>query len=352
MAALADDVDDYVRAQMQSQHVPGLSLAVVRHGAIVKATGYGLANVETNTPATADTVYQIGALGKQFIAAAILQLTEEGKLHLDDKVGGYVPGVPETWNDITIRRLLTNTSGLMADELNFGPYVDRSNYDSIATLFPIPLRFVPGDEWKYGNADYNLLAEIIYRVTRKPWRDSISAKILSPLHMNDTRVNEPGRVVLHRASGYAINAGDPGLENAPISLASRPCEAILSNVMDLARWDAALCSDSVLASSSRAMMWTPCRLTDGTDAPYGFAWFVDATSGHRRIHHDGRLAGFSADMERFADDELTIIVLTNLGEGDPVQIAQHVAGFYVHALRPTPESQAIDVEDPQVAQDM
>ena len=137
-SAHADRVDDYIRARMRWEHIPGLSLAVIKDGKVVRAKGYGLANVETNTPATPETVYKIGSVSKQFLAAGILILLQEGKVRLDDRVATYVDGTPDAWKGITIRRLLTHTSGLVREPPGFDPFKVQPDADVIKTAFPFP----------------------------------------------------------------------------------------------------------------------------------------------------------------------------------------------------------------------
>src|SRR6266508_3890848 len=144
-AVRADKVDDYVKAEMQKQRIPGLSLAVVKEGKVIKAEGYGLANVEHNVPARPETVYKIASVSKQFIASGIMMLVQEGKIGLDDKVGKYLDGTPESWNGVTIRHLLTHTSGIVREGPAFDPFKDQKDFDVIKSAYPLPLRFKTGE---------------------------------------------------------------------------------------------------------------------------------------------------------------------------------------------------------------
>ena len=146
VAARADKVDDFVKAEMQRQHVPGVSVAVVKDGKIVKAEGYGLANIELNVPARPETVYKIGSVSKQFIASGIMMLIQEGKISLDDKISKFLDGTPDTWKDITIRHLLTHTSGIVREAPGFDPLKIQNDADVIKTAYPLPLRFTPGEK--------------------------------------------------------------------------------------------------------------------------------------------------------------------------------------------------------------
>ena len=144
-AAKADDIDEYVQVQLGRRQIPGLSLAVVQDGKVLKAQGYGLANIETHSPVTPDTVFKIGSMSKQFIAAAIMLLIEEGRLRLDDRIDSHLEGLPAAWHDVTVRHLMSHTSGLVRDEPHFDPFQSPSNADVIRSTFSSPLAFRPGE---------------------------------------------------------------------------------------------------------------------------------------------------------------------------------------------------------------
>jgi D-alanyl-D-alanine carboxypeptidase len=326
VAVRADKVDDYVKAEMQKQHIPGLSLAVIRDGKIIKAEGYGLANVELNVPAKAETVYKIGSISKQFIATGIMLLIQENKINLDDKISQFLEGTPDMWKEITIRHLLTHTSGIVREAPGFDPLKVQNDADVIKTAYPLPLRFAPGEKYEYCNVGYFTLAEIIRKVTGKPWGDYLNERLFMPLEMNATRTTSMTEIVQNRANGYVWRNGK--LQNAEIYLALRPSGAFLSSVLDLAKWDAALYTDRILKQSFRDQMWSPVKLNNGTTFPYGFGWELGTVGGHRLVRHGGSLPGFRAALTRFVDDKLTVVVLTNGDNANPGSIALGVAGLY------------------------
>ena len=172
--ARADKVDDYLKAEMQRLHLTGVSIAVLKEGNIVKVEGYGLANVELNVPARPDTVYKIGSVSKQFIASGIMLLVEEGKISLDDKISKYLESTPETWKAITVRNLLTHTSGIVREAPGFDPLKIQNDADVIKTAYKEALRFTPGEKWEYCNVGYFSLAEIIRKVSGKPWPEFLT----------------------------------------------------------------------------------------------------------------------------------------------------------------------------------
>ena len=247
--AESSPVDDYVKERMRDLHIPGLSLAVIKDGKIIKASGYGLANVETNTPATPETVYKTASLSKPFIGAAIMLLMQEGKIGLDDKVSNYLDGSPETWKEITIRHLLTHTSGIVRDPTDYHPYTEQTVADVIRSAYPLPLSFQPGEKWLYSNVGYYVLAEIIAKVSGKPWDEFIAERFFVPAHMTSTRTTTITDIVPHRANGYQQR--NNRMINAENWIAVRPSGAFLSTVLDLAKWDALLYSDSLVTPSSR-----------------------------------------------------------------------------------------------------
>jgi CubicO group peptidase (beta-lactamase class C family) len=344
-AALADNVDDYIKAEMQRKHIAGLSLAVVKAGKILTARGYGLANVETNTPATPETVYRIASISKQFLAAGIMLLAQDGKLRLDDKISNYLGGTPETWKDITIRHLLTNTSGLVEDPPVFEPFKKQADADVVKSAYSTKLLFMPGEKWSYSNLGYFAIGEIIRKVSGKPWSAFVTERLFLPARMAATRITTTTDIVPNRASGYDWNNGK--LENAENWVAVRPSGAFLTTVLDMAKWDAALYSEDILSSTIREQMWATVRLNNGKTHPYGLGWFLDPWQGHKRVHHGGGMPGFLSAFERFVDDKLTVIVMMNTTSGDPGKIARKVAGFYVPALAP-PDLKPIPDTEPAV----
>lgn len=330
--AQTDKVDDLVKTEMRRQRLSGLSLAVVKEGKIIKAEGYGLANVEHNIPAKPETVYQIGSVSKQIIAAGIMLLMQEGKVSLDDQISKFLEGTPDIWKEITVRHLLTHTSGIVREAPGFDPYKIQNDADVIKTAYALPLRFAPGEKWEYCNVGYFALAEIIRKVTGKPWGEYLHERIFQSLEMNATRTTSTTEIVPNRADGYVWKDGK--LRNADIFFALRPSGAFLSTVLDLAKWGAALYSDQFLKPTTREQMWTPVKLNNGTTYPYGFGWELNTLAGHKRVSHSGSLPGFRATISRFVDDKLTIIVLANADLADTSKIVLRVAETYIPELNP------------------
>jgi CubicO group peptidase (beta-lactamase class C family) len=332
--ARADEIDNYVTAQMSKQHIPGLSLAVLKDGKPVKVKGYGVSNLELKTPANPESIYMIGSISKQFLAAGIMLLNQDGKVGFDDSIRKYLPDAPETWQTITVRHLLTHTSGLTREALIPGidPVKPQADADLIKASYGLPLDFKPGEKYAYSNLGYFVLAEIIHRAAQKPWPEYLHERIFAPLGMNATRTTTLEELVPNRADGYEWEHGK--YRNGETLIGVRPSGAFLSSVNDMAKWDAALYADTPLRQQQRELMWTPVKLNDGTEKPYGFGWNVSTVGRHRQVHHAGTMAGFRSEIARFVDDRLTVIVLTNAGQAVPEQIALGVAALYIPDLLP------------------
>ena len=322
----AGNLDDYINSELHRQRIAGLSIVVIENGQIVKARGYGLANLETGDPATVETVYKIGSVSKSFLAAAVMLLAEDGKLKLEDSVDRYLESVPESWRSITIRHLLTHTSGLVEDPPGFDPFKALPDADVIRSIYPVPLLFTPGEKWRYSNAGYFVLGQVITRVSGKPWAEFLSERVFRPLKMDATRTTTTTEIVPHRAGGYVWASGQ--FKKSEDWVAVRPSGAFLSTVLDLARWDDAVRSRSLLKAASWDQILAPVHLNNNEKFGYGFGFALDPWQKHRRIYHIGQLPGFLTVLEDFPDDHFTIIAMTNTDEFDTAKVVHSIAGFY------------------------
>ena len=338
-SSAGDTVDDYMRAQILERHIPGVSIGVVRNGKLVKAAGYGYANVECKSTATADSLYVIASMTKAFTAAAIWILADEGKLSIQDPITKYIDDAPVAWKEISVRQLLRHTSGIrnMPEQPNWDQTV-RNDYtpeEIIKSIGAVPLDFTPGTQFHYSNTGYYLLAMIVQKTSGRSYEDFIRERIFSPAGMVRTRVDSRSDVIPGRASAYYRSRSRGTLFNAeyfsPQQYLGAGC--LLSSVKDLARWEIALQNGKPFA--------------DTKTNPYGarmfdVAWGKTGDKDHRTIWTGGGLYGYTCSMIRFVDDHITVIVLTNFSEGAPDVIARHIAGIYVPALaekeRPSAEN--------------
>ena len=346
-AQAADKVDEYVQAEMKRQRIPGLALGVYRDGQVVKAQGYGLASIELNVPVKPETIFQSGSVGKQFTATAVMMLVEEGKVKLDDSIKDYLPRSPAAWRPIKIKNLLSHTSGLAEYETDartmpgapFYLRLDHTEAELFNLITKLPVENAPGEKWAYRNTNYVLLGMLIHEVTGKFYGDYLQERIFKPLGMNATRIISEADIIPNRSAGYQLVKGEIKNQDWVSPTFNTTADgALYFNVLDLARWDAALYTERLLKRSSLDQMWTVFRLNDGKPNPghYGFAWAIDEIGDHRVIEHGGAWQGFTTFIARYVDDQLAVVVLTNLdaAHSQPGKIAHAVAGLYDPALAP------------------
>jgi CubicO group peptidase (beta-lactamase class C family) len=328
----ADVLDDAIRAEMKRTNVPGVGVAVVRNGQIVLERGYGLANVEHDVPVTPKTMFQSGSVGKTFTAALIMLLAEEGKLRLDDPISRHLPTAPKAWELITVRHLLSHTSGLGDPYRKLDMRKDYSDEELIALEATIPMLFAPGEKYSYSNMGYHLLGFIANKVGGKFYGDQLRDRIFAPLGMS-TRIISESDIVPHRASGYEPARGV--LKNqawvAP-QLNTTADGSLYLTARDLALWDIALYDNKILSNAIREASWTPAKLNSGASTQYGYGWQLSPRNGKRSISHGGAWQGFRAQLSRYVDDKLTVVVLANSGTARASKIADIIAGHYIPAL--------------------
>ena len=324
--ARAQEIDDHIRGQLQAHRLPGLSLVVLKHGKIIKAAGYGLADVKAKTPATAETVYKIGSVSKNFIATGIMLLVQTNRLGLDDPINKFLDGAPQAWNGITIRHLLTHTGGLVRESPGFDPNKIQSDANVIRAAYGTPLRFQPGERWEYSNLGYFILAEVIHKVSGQSWSEFLKQNVFSRAGMNATRTTTLRDSIRFHARGYSENSE---WRDAADWRAVRPSGAFISTVLDLAKWDSVLYTNDILNEASRRQMSTPVTLNNGQTHGYGFGWHVSTMGGRKAVYHGGGLPGFVSHFVRFPDDGLSIIVLTNIDDVDMPSVVEGIARLYL-----------------------
>lgn len=317
-------LDEWVPAFMAENHVPGVLIALASGGEVVVSRSYGLADVELAVPVTDSTVFEIGSITKQFLSAAVMLLVEEGVLGLDDPIHRHLPELPSEWYGVTVRHLLTHTSGIPDYEEigTYDTYQFRLTPEEVVRIaHSRPMDFVPGNGWYYSNTGYFLLSRIVERVEGRPLNAVLASRIFEPLGMTQTRMANPEVIIPNRASGYWVDKTG-GLINRWATEPSSTLGAggLLSSARDLARWDEALSGEALLTAASKEAMWTPVRLAGG-DLPavpggsdslyYGFGWGVSPLGGLPAQHHSGQVAGFVAFFARFPEQNVSVIMLTN-----------------------------------------
>jgi len=341
MPVCADGVDDLLSAEILEGHIPGLSVAVVRDGRIVKTGAYGLADLELGVQTTPRTVFQIQSITKTFTSAAILLLADEGKLSLEDPVAKHLEGTPHSWKDITIRHLLNHTSGIkdFINEPTASLRIDVTEMEVLYAVATRPLNFSPGERWAYSNTNYHLLAMVIRKLTGKWYADFLRERIFLPLGMRDTRPVSLSDIIPNRASGYswtgeAYRKGNFIAE----SILSYGGGGILSTATDMALWAQAMMSGRLLKPENISQAWTPARLKNGQGAGYGLGWGIGSVEGHREVNHGGGHAtGFTSFLAIYPEDRLAVVLLLNRSRANAGDITRRVAGIYLPGLAPKTE---------------
>jgi CubicO group peptidase (beta-lactamase class C family) len=338
---------------------PGLAVLVRQDGKTVFERGYGVRDLRSRERIDPDTGFRLASVTKQFTAMAVMLLVRDGKLRYEDALTDLFPAFPAYGRGITIRHLLTHTSGLpdyedlmAAAEKDRAPIwtADRQIHDDevLALLRGEKKgRFAPGTNWAYSNSGYVVLGLVVARASGKPFGDFLRDRIFKPLAMGRTLVYERGRSeVERRALGHAKDgAGFREADQSPTS-ATLGDGGVYSNVEDLAKWDEALRVSRLLSPGAMKPALTPVRLADGSEprwpsepggdnldpgrpVSYGFGWFLDPWHGRPRMWHHGSTVGFRTVIERFPDDGLTVVILGNREDLDPRPLALEVAGVYL-----------------------
>lgn len=336
--AQTDKIDSYIKQKMESYRIPGVAIAIVDKGTITLEKAYGLANLETETPVKTNSVFELASLTKPFTATAIMLLIEEGKVQLDNPISTYIDNTPEAWRSITVRHLLTHTAGFPGEviaQYDGSPLMDVTTQQIFSLIARTPLLFVAGERALYSDPGYILLGMVIEKASGQSYREFIQKRIFEPLKMTDSSVLDQWRIIKNRASPYAIRNGKllRGRRDWQVEMPSN--FGVFSTLEDLARFDVGLRRGTLLKKTSLEQMWTPTKLNSGQDVlslgpfgdPYGFGWQLGDIRGHRIAEHGG-FAG--THMLRFLDEELTIIVLTNLDRASgnrPDLLARGIAGL-------------------------
>lgn len=336
-SAIHATVDSFIHLQMEQKNIAGLSLAVMQEGRVIYTKGYGYANLEHKGQATENTVYLMASITKTFVAVATMMLVEDGKLSLKDTIGKHVSGLPTHWNKVTIRQLLSHTSGIKGSiawpppcqtELKY----DNVNYtraDVINETACLPLSFTPGEKFEYSGRGYYVLGMLLEAVSGKSFEVFLKERIFDPLEMNNTRMIDNKAIISNRASGYQqenntfvnkVIPQDPVVEFSDGGL--------ISTVMDMSKWDAALYTEKLLKKETLQLMFTPTQIKDGY-APYGLGFGTAPFQNHRRVGHIGRIPGFESAFSRFIDDKISVVIFMNTElDSGQMDMANQIASFY------------------------
>ncbi len=345
--ALKARIDRIAAGVLEQRGVPSASVAVVKAGKVVYTHAYGLAQIEPDRPATPDMRYSIGSVSKQFTAAAILLLQEQGKLTLDDPVGKYVPGITRG-DEVTIRQILSHTSGYQdywPEDYLMTPMMKPSTPQQIIdTWARKPLDFEPGTQWQYSNTNYVIAGLIVEKVSGQKVMDFLVEHVFRPLGMKSVWNSDETKLTQTDATPYIRYALGP-LRLAPKEGRGWMFAAgeLAMTPHDLALWDESLIAQTVLKPESYKEMFTEVKLKSGAGTQYGLGVEVKTRDGHRSIEHSGEVTGFVSDNVVLIDDGVAVAVLTNHMESGASQIANLAASTVAGEKLSASEEQALNI---------
>jgi len=331
-------IDEVIQRRVPADG-PGVAVAVIRDGVVIYKNGYGCANLEWRQPIGPDTLFGLGSVTKPFTAQAIMLLEQQGKLRLDDEVTHYLPDAPTHGRQITIRQLLTHTSGIanFVTQPGFWPNIAREQRTAmeVTGLFrDLPLDFEPGENYSYSNSAYVLLGRLIETLSGMPYGAFIESALFAPLAMTHSRYMDDQRIIPQRAARYLRE--EETWVRAPYYSASVTYAAggLGSTLDDLILWDQALREGTMISREVDARMRTSVRLNDGREMGYGFGWGLSRYRGRAVTHHAGGVPGYSSFVGRFLEDHMTIIVLSNIGLFDAAGLAKEIANALLSLSAP------------------
>ena len=338
---------DAIFAGFRSNDAPGVAVLVVKGGKKVFERGYGVRDLRTKNRIAADTNFRLASVSKEFTAMAIMLLVHDHKLNYSDRLTEVFPGFPEYGKAITVRQLLTHTSGLLDyEDLMTKQFVNIPD-EQIPQIHDAGVlellkrekttKFAPGTKWDYSNSAYCVLAMVVEKVSGEPFSSFLSQRIFAPLKMDHTIAYEKGKNEVSNR-GYGNTKTDAGWKETDQSSTSATLGdgGIYTSLDDMAKWDAALRDHTLLSEKEMAAALGPIMVDgkrttdpDGKPVSYGFGWFLDPYKGHSRMWHYGETVGFRTTIQRFPEDGLTVVVLANRVDLVPADYALRVADLYL-----------------------
>jgi CubicO group peptidase (beta-lactamase class C family) len=339
---------DSLFSKFVSAHDPGCAVLVIKDGLPVFRKGYGVTDLRTLQKIGQETNFRLASLTKQFTAMAVMLLVHDGKLHYEDRLTDVFPDFPAYGRAITIRQVLNHTSGMIDYEDIMAKQYGAMADDKIPQIRDSGVldllkqqtgtKFMPGTRWEYSNSGYVVLAMVVEKRSGMKFGVFLQRRIFMPLGMRGTLAYERGRnEVAHRAYGHTRTADGWRETDQSSTSATLGDGGVYTSLDDLEKWDRALTSHTLLTAkemepaltTAKAANGAPLQQSDGSLAPlYGFGWFLDPYRGHRRYSHYGETVGFRNSIQRFPDDRLTVIVLSNRAEVDAPALAETVVDLY------------------------
>jgi CubicO group peptidase (beta-lactamase class C family) len=327
----SDRAGDQVDVLMQRYQgsVPGVSVLVLRNGKAVVRRSYGFADLERRTAATPQTNYRLASVTKQFTAASVLLLAQQGKLSISDRLKRWLPSLPSALDSVTIKHLLTHTSGIV-DYEDLIPDSATAQVHDLDVLHLLESKdstyFKPGTNYRYSNSGYALLALVVERASGKRFAAFLHDRIFAPLGMNNTLAHEEGfSIVTNRAYGYTMKDGTWMRKDQSVTSAVLGDGGIYSSTDDLAKWDAALYDSRLLSDTSRDLAFSAHTTTNNPEVSYGFGWRITGET----VWHSGETSGFRNVIVRYPSRRLTVIILSNRDDPSPYETALSIAKMFM-----------------------
>ena len=329
----------FVRQTQEQQRIPGLQVAVIQGGRVVLSESYGWANVENRVPVTAKTRFPLNSATKSFTGMAMMQLAQAGRVDLDAPVSRYLDGLPTAWQNIRVRQLLTHTSGLPDIVESSGSMIGGSEADAWKTVETLPMGAAPGETFAYNQTNYGLLAKIVAKQTGGTYERYLAERQFAVADMPTTTFGDSYDLIPGAATVYAYSPRQPLADGETTRLSHWAYDipyslwaggGIQTTAEELSRWLIALSDGRLIGTDALRAMWTPARLNDGAAGDWGLGWPVLQTAPTRRV---AGIGGARAAFVVYPDQDLAVIVLTNLAGANPQRFVPKIAEFY---LNPAP----------------
>jgi CubicO group peptidase (beta-lactamase class C family) len=325
---------DALFADFNRPDAPGASVTVIQNGKVLLAKGYGLANVEEKIPCAPETNFRLASLTKQFTAMSILILAERKKLSLDESLVEFFPESPSYGRQITVRHLLSHTSGLIdyEDVIPAGTTIPVLDRDVLHLLLKQDKTyFPPGSKFRYSNSAYSLLSLIVEVRSGMPFTQFLKKNIFQPLKMNNSLAYEQGfSIVPNRAYGYSASGQSFTRTDQSLTSSVLGDGGIYSSVSDLFKWDQALYTTKLVSAKSLKLAFTSGLLpTDYPNSHYGFGWFIGNYRGLKEIWHYGGSRGFTTRIARFPEKKFTLVILANRNDAKISDLPHKITDLYL-----------------------
>jgi CubicO group peptidase (beta-lactamase class C family) len=321
-------IDHFIQCELSRQKIPGIAVGIFHNGQPIHMKGYGLSNIEHDVPVKMNTVFQTASIGKMFTAIAVLTLVEDQKINLDESIRYYLPKAPKSWQPITIRHLLTHTSGLSTIEPN--PLQEFTDEQYLDQYYSASIEFTPGDRWSYSNTGYSILGLMINEVSGQHYGQILKDRVFLPANMQSARIISEHDIVMNRAGGYENFNGELKNQQWVSSSTNTLAEGSLYlSLEDYQKWDLVIASRGILSKHSWDQIFSPVLLNHGQSYPYGFGWDIESINENKLvIGHEGSWQGFRTALLRFDDDGITFVVLANSSHANVGHILRGIANLY------------------------